>query len=461
MSDLIPKKNTANPEGEEADQSGKAVVPHSGGGIIQEKIYPLVAQVKKIEKVTDSWIQSWNPYHPDLVSNRKLQPVQIEESKIRKVSAKYFLLAFFAFLIWASLAPIDAGVTSTGTVMVSGYRKLLQHPTGGVVQEILAKEGDRVKEGDILIRINPLKAQAELSSARLQYINTLVTEARLVAERRGSSIIIWPKDIELWKSEPRVNEAIQIQQKLFDVRRTEIVAVINGRRSQVATLTEEAKSNALLAKEGYVSQAQANQVLRSKVDAELILNQMQSAYYKDIDTQLADIQKVRDALKDRLEAVSFDRDLAAIRAPVAGVVVGLKVNTVGGTVASGQVLAEIVPDEVSLIVDAQVPPLAIDKVKVGLVADLRFSSFNQNITPVIPGTVKLVSADKIKPREGERGEEYYLVQVEASKDGLEKLGNLKILPGMPVDVIFKSGERTFLSYLLKPLTDKLAKAFKD
>ena len=425
----------------------------------QSKATALVTQFKELDKKADGWIKSWNPYHPEVVRNRPLQPVQIEESYIRKKAAKYFMIAFALFAIWAVIAPIDAGVSATGVVMVSGYRKALQHPTGGVVQAILVKEGDKVTEGEVLIRINPLKAEAELSASQLQYINALVTEARLQAERKGASKIAWPNDLEPWEKDSRVIEAKAIQQKLFDVRRAEIVVVLEGRRAQLSTLSEEARSNAQLAAEGYVSKAQANQVMRSKVDSELQLNQMQSQYFKEIDTQLAEIQKNRDALKDRFEAVAFDRDLTSIRAPVTGTLVGLKANTVGGTVSSGQVLAEVVPDEVALIVDAEVSPSMIDKVRNGQTVDMRFTSFNQTVTPVIPGKVLLVGADRLTdPKDAKN--EYYLAQVVATKEGLEMLKNLTIQPGMPVDVIFKTGERTFFSYMLKPLSDKLAKAFK-
>jgi len=420
----------------------------------------LVVQFRELDKKAEGWIKAWNPYHPDVIKYRPMAPVHIEESKIRKTAAKIFLGAFGLFLVWASLAPLDAGVTTQGTVMVSGYRKTLQHPTGGIIQEILIKDGDIVKEGDILIRINPLKAEADLSSAQLQYINALVIEARLKAERKGETKITWPPELDAWGNEPRVEEAKGIQQKLFDTRRTEIVAVLNGRRTQLATLQDEAKSNATLAQEGYVSRAQANMVLRQKVDAEMQLNQMQASYYKDIDSQLAEIQKSRDALKDRFQAVAFDRDLTSIKAPVSGTVIGLKVNTKGGTVAPGQVLAEVVPSESALVLDAQVPPNLIDKVKVGQTADIRFVSFNVNTTPVITGKVVMVGADKLPSANGQ-GSEFYLAKVEATKEGLEELGNLKVQPGMPADVIFKTGERTFMSYLFKPISDRFAKSFKD
>ena len=371
------------------------IVPGGEDKKEQSKSNALVVQFRELDKKAESWIQAWNPYHPDVIKYRPMLPVQVEESKIRRSAAKFFLIGFGLFLVWASFAPIDKGVTSQGTVMVSGYRKTLSHPTGGIIQEILVKDGDVVKEGDVLIRINPLKAEADLSSAQLQYIGALVAEARLKAERKGDAKITWPVELDSFGNDPRVLEAKSIQQKLFETRRQEIVAVLNGRRSQLATLTEEANSNALLAKEGYVSKAQANMVMRQKVDSEMALNQMQSGYYKDIDSQLAEIQKNRDALKDRFQAVAFDRDLTAIKAPVDGTIIGLKLNTKGASVPPGQVLAEIVPTESALVVDAQVLPTLIDKVKVGQIADLRFTSFNVNTTPVISGKVILVGADKM------------------------------------------------------------------
>ena len=176
--------------------------------------------------------------------------------------------------------------------------------------------------------------------------------------------------------------------------------------------------------------------------------------------QLAQIQSSRDAMKDRVQSVSFDRDLASIRAPVTGTVVGLKVNTVGGTVTSGQVLAEIVPVEAKLIVEAQVEPRVIDKVRVGLLTHMRFTAFNSDTTPVVDGKVTLVGADKQPSANGGQGTEFYLAQIEATDKAMQTLGNLKIQPGMPVDVIIVTGERTFMSYLFKPISDKFAKAFK-
>jgi protease secretion system membrane fusion protein len=421
----------------------------------------LIVPFKMLDKKAEGWIQAWNPYNPEVIKTRPIAPVAVEESKIRRSAARIFFIAFSLFLLWALFAPIDAGVTTQGTVMVSGYRKTLQHSTGGIVQEIRVKDGDVVKEGDILIRINPLKAEAEFSNSQLQYIGALVTEARLKAELVGDSKITWPSELSEFGKDSTVEEAKKIQQKLFETRRSEILSVLDGKRRGLATLSEEAKNSATLAAEGYVSRAQASQVMRNKIDSEMQLKQMESTYYKDINTQLADIQKARDGLKDRLQAVSLDRDLTAIRSPVSGTVMGLKVNTIGGTVPAGQILAEIVPSESTLVVDAQVPPHLIDRVKQGEYTDMHFTAFNANTTPVISGKVIMVSADKLPVQQAGQQGEFYLAKVEATKEGMEKLGNLKIEPGMPVDVIFKTGERTFMSYLIKPLSDRFVKAFKD
>jgi protease secretion system membrane fusion protein len=188
-----------------------------------------------------------------------------------------------------------------------------------------------------------------------------------------------------------------------------------------------------------------------------------TAHLREIENDLAELQKSRGGLSKGLQVARFEKGLSEIRAPVSGTVVGLKVFTVGGVIQAGQVLAEIVPTGGALVVEAEIPPKLIDKVSVGLEADLRFVAFNQSTTPVIEGRVSLVGVDLLVTQGNSQGKlpEYYLVRVETTAVGAKQLGKLRLQPGMPVDVIIKTGERTFMSYLLKPLTDKLARAFKD
>jgi protease secretion system membrane fusion protein len=444
----------------------------------------------KLDARLGRWVQGWNPYDPGKLNRQGLQPVQVEESSIRKNAARWFLGFFAVFLAWAFLAPIDAGVTVQGSVSVLGNRKSVQHPTGGVVEEINVKEGAQVQQGDVLVRINPLKTEAEMTGAELTYINLLASESRLKAERDGLGGINWSDELRkrFKPGDPRVEEAKKLQVQLFNSRRAEyasqvaslneqingLMAVLKSRQIQIKTLDEEMKNTRELAQKGFVPQSQANQAERQKSDidssiantqadisrAKLQISQVRSAVLKDVDNQLQEIQKNRDAVLSRLDSAKFDRNLAEIRAPVSGSVVGLKVFTLGGTISSGMVLMEVVPKDESLIVQTKIPTNIIDKVRVGMPTDMRFTAFNSSTTPVIPGVVKVVGADK-EPGANPNDGEFYLAQVETTKEGLDLLGNLKVQPGMPVDVIIKAGERSFMSYLLKPLTDKLALAFKQ
>lgn len=416
--------------------------------------------------------------------------MQVEESAIRKNAARWFLGFFAVFLIWALWAPIDAGVTVQGTVSVLGNRKAVQHPTGGVVEEINVKEGAEVKQGDVLLRVNPLKTEAEMTGAELTYINLLASESRLKAERDNLGTINWSDELRkrFKPGDTRVEEAKKLQVQLFNSRRAEynsqvaslneqitgLNAVLKSRQIQIKTLDEEARNTRELAQKGFVPQSQANQAERQKSDidssiantqadisrARLQISQVRSAILKDVDNQLQEIQKNRDAVSTRLDSAKFDRELAEIKAPVSGSVVALKVFTVGGIISSGMVLMEVVPSDESLIVQAKVPTNIIDKVRVGMPTDMRFTAFNSSTTPVIPGVVKVLGADKEAGANAQEGE-FYLAQVETTKEGLARLTGLKVQPGMPVDVVIKAGERSFMSYLLKPLSDKMARAFKD
>lgn len=444
----------------------------------------------KLDTSLSGWISGWNPYDPAKLKQRDIEPVAVEESGMRRKAVRFFLVFFVLFVAWAFTAPLDAGVSVPGNVVVVGNRKAVQHPSGGVVEGILVKEGDEVQQGDILLRVNPLKSEAEMTSIELQYINLLASESRLKAERDGQPAIRWSDEFaKRFKiGDPRVAEAKSLQQQLFNSRRTDSVSQVASLNEQIAGLTaalkskqfqiksieEEMKNTSALARDGFVPQNQANQAERAKSEidssiantqaeiarAKLQISQVRTLFLKDIDTQLQEIQKNRDAALSKMDASKFDLKLAEVRAPVSGSVVGMKVFTAGGVITSAQILMEIVPKDESLAVDAKIPPALIDKVNVGMLADLRFVAFNQDTTPVIPGSVKVVGADKVMgatPQEGE----YYLAQIHSTPEGLALLGQLKLQPGMPVDVVIKSGERSFMSYLLKPLSDKLAQAFKQ
>ena len=455
-----------------------------------------------VQRLRD-WATGWNPYDPARLKPKGegIEPVLLEESQVRSSAVRIVAITFALFLAWSLLAPLDAGVVIEGNVKVAGSRKSVQHPGGGVVQELLVREGAQVRQGEVVLKVNPLDSEANLTTAELQYINLLATESRLLAERTGTEIRWKPELAQFGANDTRVAEAKLVQMQLLGSRRAELesqqrilreqlagqqaqaasmVKVITEKRSQLELVAREARNTVQLAKEGYVPESRANEVLRTQsalqsdmanlaaeasrtqagmASTQLQMAQQRSAYLKDIDNQLSELQKNREAYLSRMESLKFARNLTEVKAPVGGTVVALKVNTVGGVITAGQVLMEIVPAGGKLIVEAQVPPVSIDKVKQGLQADLRFSAFNQRNTPVIPGEVKLVGADKV-PDESGKGE-FYLAQIETTAEGLKLLGEHRIQPGMPVEVIVKTGERSFMSYLLKPLTDRFVRSFKE
>lgn len=444
---------------------------------------------------------AFNPYDPDKLARDGITPIRIEESSTRHLMAVLLTVGFVLFMVWAVYAPIDAGVSINGTVVVKGNRKAVQHPAGGVVTELSVKEGDLVQAGDVLLRVNPLNTEANLGGAEMDYFSALAIESRLMAERSNAKTITWRK--ELQAKDARVLEAKGLQQKLFESRRSEyqdqqriyqeqllglqaqlreLQTVVKLRKEQLQVMNEEATSNRDLASQGFIPRSKANEVERARSDmlsslsnvtaeiaktqssissTRLQATQHQAAYRKEADKELAEVQKNRKTSKGKVDALAFDLKLSDIKAPVSGTVVGLKANTVGGVIQSGQVLMEIVPTDSSLVVEAQVPPALIDKVQVGLLADLRFSAFNLVSTPIVPGVVKVLGADKLSNPAPAQPAEYYLAQIETTEHGKQLLGERQIQPGMPVEVIIKNGERSFMSYLFKPITDRFARSFKE
>lgn len=444
---------------------------------------------------------AFNPYDPDKLARDGITPIRIEESSTRHLMSVLLTVGFVLFMVWAVYAPIDAGVSINGTVVVKGNRKAVQHPAGGVVTELSVKEGDLVQAGDVLLRVNPLNTEANLGGAEMDYFSALAIESRLMAERSNAKTITWRK--ELQAKDARVLEAKGLQQKLFESRRSEyqdqqriyqeqllglqaqlreLQTVVKLRKEQLQVMNEEATSNRDLASQGFIPRSKANEVERARSDmlsslsnvtaeiaktqssissTRLQATQHQAAYRKEADKELAEVQKNRKTSKGKVDALAFDLKLSDIKAPVSGTVVGLKANTVGGVIQSGQVLMEIVPTDSSLVVEAQVPPALIDKVQVGLLADLRFSAFNLVSTPIVPGVVKVLGADKLSNPAPAQPAEYYLAQIETTEQGKQLLGERQIQPGMPVEVIIKNGERSFMSYLFKPISDRFARSFKE
>ena len=407
------------------------------------------------------------------------------------------LLGFGGFLLWALLAPLDKGVPMSGTVAKESNRKAVQHLTGGTVQQILVKDGDVVKEGQVLVRMNPVHAESNFGMTEAQYLSARATEARLVAERDGRKSIAFPDEILKRKNDPRIAEMMTLQNQLLVSRQGALQSELgvldesiaglkmqitglqesrDSKKEQVKLIKEQLEGMRDLAKEGYVARnrllelertyaqlggsisediGNIGRAQRQVIELNLRKTQRLQDFQKEVRTQLSEVQKEAEALAARLHAQRFELNNVEVKAPADGVVVGLAVFTEGGVVQPGFKMMDIVPTDDALIAEGHLPVHLVDKVHPGLQTELIFSAFNANKAPHIEGEVTQVAADRSVDER--TGMPYYVVRVKVTPEGAKKIAahRMEIRPGMPVDLFVKTGERTLMNYLLKPLLDRV------
>lgn len=420
--------------------------------------------------------------------------LQLDDTRYARLGWLLMLGGFLGFLGWAALAPLDKGVAVSGKVMVSGHRKVVQHPSGGIVERIDVRDGDKVAAGQVLIRLKETPLLGQAQSLRSQFYGSLASEARLNAERDGVASVSFPTELTALASEPEVASNLALQRQLFDSRRQALLldqqgidesiagaeAQLRGVRDSQASkvlqrtaLTEQLLGLRELAREGYIPRnrlldservyaqvlgsisedyGRIGQLQRQVLEMRLKIRQLAEEYQKEVRTQLADTRVRTEDLRNRLASAEFELANSQLRAPVAGIVVGLDVFTEGGVIKPGQALMEIVPQGEPLLVEARVPVELADKVHAGLPVELMFSAFSQSTTPRVAGEVMLVSADR---QVDERTDEpYYTLRAQVTEAGMAQLAGLQIRPGMPVEAFVRTGERSMLNYLFKPLLDR-------
>ncbi|HDG9809449.1 TPA: HlyD family type I secretion periplasmic adaptor subunit [Raoultella planticola] len=418
----------------------------------------------------------------------------MDERKFTRLGWLVIGIGLVGFFMWASLAPLDKGVASPGSVTVSGNRKTIQSPAGGVVRKIDVKEGDKVKAGEVLVQMSQIQAQAQVDSLKDQYYTTLATEGRLLAERDNLSKIRFSSVFDTLKNNPRVAEIIALQVQLFSSRQQALRSEVDGfkqsidgirfqlkglqdsrvnKQIQLSSIREQMSSMKQLAAEGYLPRnryleaqrqfAEINssidetigrigQLQKQLLESQQRIDQRYADYQREVRTQLAQTQMDANDFKNKLEMANYDLGNTSIVSPVDGTVVGLSIFTQGGVVGAGDHLMDIVPSEAALVVDSRLKVEMIDKVYNDLPVELMFTAFNQNKTPKIPGVVTLISADRLVDKG--TGEPYYQMQVTVTPEGLKMLQGADIKPGMPVEVFVKTGSRSLLSYLFKPILDR-------
>ncbi|MEJ3597424.1 HlyD family type I secretion periplasmic adaptor subunit [Pseudomonas sp. FSL R10-0056] len=420
--------------------------------------------------------------------------LQLDDTRYARLGWLLMLGGFLGFLGWAALAPLDKGVAVSGKVMVSGHRKVVQHPSGGIVERIDVRDGDKVVAGQVLIRLKETPLLGQAQSLRSQFYGSLASEARLNAERDGVASVSFPTELTALASEREVASNLALQRQLFDSRRQALLldqqgidesiagaeAQLRGVRDSQASkvlqrtaLTEQLLGLRELAREGYIPRnrlldservyaqvlgsisedyGRIGQLQRQVLEMRLKIRQLAEEYQKEVRTQLADTRVRTEDLRNRLASAEFELANSQLRAPVAGIVVGLDVFTEGGVIKPGQALMEIVPQGEPLLVEARVPVELADKVHAGLPVELMFSAFSQSTTPRVAGEVMLVSADR---QVDERTDEpFYTLRAQVTEAGMAQLAGLQIRPGMPVEAFVRTGERSMLNYLFKPLLDR-------
>ena len=411
------------------------------------------------------------------------------------------IVGFGGFLSWASFAPLDRGVPVSGSVVVTGNRKAVQHPGGGVIAQLRVHDGDKVQAGQVLVVMNTVSTQTRRDALQSQLRSLQLQTARLRAERTGESELELLPELMAASDEPEVMEQLALQRQLLVNRRaalrSELAAVDEGvagteallagmqsllrsKQQQKQLLNEQLSGIRGLAAKGYVARNQLlsmegqlasvegemaethgsiGRLQRQVIELRLQAQQRRDEYSKEVNTQLADGQAQIAALKNQLEKAEADLQDTQIRAPVAGTVVGMAVFTEGGVIQAGQQLMEIVPEDSPMEVEARVPVELIDKVHPALPVELLFSAFDQSTTPRVAGEVTMVGADRLVDQQ--TGKPYYALRVKVTRDGMDKLQGLTIRPGMPVEGFIRTGERSLMNYLLKPLTDRLHLALTE
>ena len=402
---------------------------------------------------------------------------------------------------WAATTKISGAVIAPGLLVVESNAKKVQHPTGGIVAEIRARNGDHVKAGEILVRLDDTVTRANLQVVTKNLTELSARKARLEAERDATTKISFPPDLLARTDDPVVAQAIDGERKLFDLRRVARIGEKAQFRERIAQLKQEiigleaqaqAKSEELklieremkgtraLWKKGLMritritelerqttriagekarltadiarSKGQINEIKLKIIQIDRDLVSEVAGELREVDRKLSELVERRVAAEDTLKRIE-------IRAPQNGTVHQSTAHTVGGVITAADTIMTIVPNRDDLTVEVRVAPQDIDQLRNQQTAKLRFSAFNLRSTPEITGSLTRISADISTDERSQRS--YYTVRIALAAEEVARLGDVTLVPGMPVEAFIQTGERNVLSYLVKPLSDQIERAWRE
>lgn len=420
------------------------------------------------------------------------------DAPIRAIGMAVLISTVGVLGTWSYFAPIDGAANAPGFVTVKSHSKTVQHLDGGIVKELIAKDGDIVNEGDVLLILDGTDVKAQLEILRGQQITLAAQVARLSAERDRLGQVVYPKEVQNL-NDSRVVEARQSENQIFAARKIAHegeVSVLNQRISQLnsriqglqgqrtskqelkTSYTDEVKDLRELVADGFADKQRLRDIERNLAavtgeiasltseiassemqigETRLQIMQVEKQFQEEVADKLSEVQAQLYDVNQRVAATNDKVNRIQIKAPSAGRVMGMSVHNIGSVLTPGRPILDIVPQGEELIVEARVSPMDIDRVHVGLLAEVRFSAFKQAITPKTEGKLIGLSADRITDER--TGQPYYSAKIELTPESYTKLGNLELLPGMPADVLINTGERTLFEYLMQPITNAFARAF--
>jgi HlyD family type I secretion membrane fusion protein len=417
------------------------------------------------------------------------------------VGAAVVAVFFGIFGVWASVAPLSTAAIAPGEVTVESKRKTVQHFEGGIVGEILVRDGTEVKAGQVLVRLERTQAQAMLSLVDGRLLSAQSLAARLRAERDGADDLIFPAHMQARAGDPDYRTVMDGQRRIFKARRNALkskIALLRKRDAQVrieigglraqlkaddrqlALIEEELSGIRSLVARGLVAKprllalerraaeisggrgrniAAISRAQQSMGETRLKIEELRAERTNEVVRELREVESELHDLTERRSASGDVLTRTEIRAPIAGTVVGLKIATTGGVIAAGEAIMDIVPADDRLIVEAKVSPQDIDIVRAGLSAQVRFTALSQRNSVPVEGDVISVSADRLADQFTPEG--YYLARVALAPDILKALGGVKLQPGMQAEVMIVTGANTALGYFMKPVANSFNRAFRE
>lgn len=436
---------------------------------------------------------------PDVAEQKEELP--LHDRKYRRLGIIILLICFGGFGSWSVLANLSVAVVAPGSVSVESFTKTIQHLEGGIVEKILVEDGDQVEAGEILLELDDTQTRSQKQIAESNYLISRASEVRLLAEQAGAESLEFPEELTN-SSNPRVQEVLNVQHRLFTSRHESLEGTLASLDEQtiqleqqisgleetqqitaqrINSLNAEVANHRRLFRDGLINSQRMHEMeresleyqsdnaghasevarLRSQVSENALQQRIQvQEFQQQVGEALRQVQSEVTDAEERLIALTEQLRRTEVIAPVSGTVVGLKVHTLGGVIGGGDSLLDIVPASDGFIVEARIANHDIDHIYMGQPAEIRFSAFNQRLTNVIDGEVTHVSANSFED-EATRNR-YYKVRIRVTKTGQSDMTeDMRLLSGMPAEVMLQTGERSFASYVAKPVTDMLARAMRE